>query len=569
MLAAVPYNPRMSQKIAGREGVGEKGRAALRAGGWVAVAAAILVVALLRLRLADVPLERDEGEYAYAGQLILQGVPPYGLAYNMKFPGTYYAYAAMLALFGASARGIHTGLLLVNVATILLVWLLGRRLAGDLAGAAAAWVFAALSLDRWIMGVFAHATHFAALLVTAGLYVLLLAEQRRRMIWFAASGALLGAAVLMKQHAILFLPLGAFLVVWSAWEEDRRALRAAGLRVASLAAGSVAPVALVLAVFLFQGVLGRFWFWTFRYAKEYVTELPLSRAPAQLSYALSQITQSTLALWIAAGVGLAALWVARFSATTRAYLTGLLIASFAATCPGFYFREHYFIVMLPALALLVGAGAAALDRLVATVAPARLARAAAAAVVALLVGSYAIAERGYLFSMSPRELSRVRYGSNPFVESPEVARYIRERTSPGDRIAVLGSEPQIYFYAGRRSATGYLYTYPLMEPQRYARQMQEEMRREIEAAHPVYLVFAQVSASWLARPQSDQWILRWGNRYVRDCYDLVGVADIYSKNETRYVWEQEARGYKPVSDSVLYTFRRKSDAPCAVDPALR
>src|SRR5262249_20001496 len=54
------------------------------------VAAALLLVALVRLRLADVPLERDEGEYAYAGQLILHGIPPYQQAYNMKFPGTYY-----------------------------------------------------------------------------------------------------------------------------------------------------------------------------------------------------------------------------------------------------------------------------------------------------------------------------------------------------------------------------------------------------------------------------------------------------------------------------------------------
>ena len=48
-----------------------------------------LVIAI-RIRLLGIPLERDEGEYAYAGQLMLQGIPPYKLAYNMKFPGTCY-----------------------------------------------------------------------------------------------------------------------------------------------------------------------------------------------------------------------------------------------------------------------------------------------------------------------------------------------------------------------------------------------------------------------------------------------------------------------------------------------
>ena len=61
--------------------------------GVLVVLAVLALVALVRLRVAAVPLERDEGEYAYAGQLILKGIPPYQLAYNMKFPGTYYAYS--------------------------------------------------------------------------------------------------------------------------------------------------------------------------------------------------------------------------------------------------------------------------------------------------------------------------------------------------------------------------------------------------------------------------------------------------------------------------------------------
>src|ERR1700676_2959186 len=67
---------------------------------YVAIALIILLIAGIRFRLRDFPLERDEGEYAYAGQLILQGIPPYQLAYNMKLPGTYGAYALIMAVFG-------------------------------------------------------------------------------------------------------------------------------------------------------------------------------------------------------------------------------------------------------------------------------------------------------------------------------------------------------------------------------------------------------------------------------------------------------------------------------------
>jgi len=46
---------------------------------------------------------------------------------------------------------------------------------------------------------------------------------------------------------------------------------------------------------------------------------------------------------------------------------------------------------------------------------------------------------------------------NPFPESVEVG-----------RIALIGSEPQIYFYVGLIAATGCIYMYPLMENQPYA-----------------------------------------------------------------------------------------------------
>src|SRR5512140_4026993 len=82
---------------------------------WIFLGLVILFVVFVRVRLLEVPLERDEGEYAYMGQLILQGIPPYGEAYNMKFPGTYLMYALVMAIFGQTIEGIHIGLMIVNL----------------------------------------------------------------------------------------------------------------------------------------------------------------------------------------------------------------------------------------------------------------------------------------------------------------------------------------------------------------------------------------------------------------------------------------------------------------------
>src|SRR3954454_20748763 len=106
----------------------------------------------LRFHLRNIPLERDEGEYAYAGQLMLQGIPPYKLAYNMKLPGTYAAYAVIMAAFGETTRGIHLGLILVNSLTTILVYFLGRSLFGKICGLSAAACFVLLSLSESVFG---------------------------------------------------------------------------------------------------------------------------------------------------------------------------------------------------------------------------------------------------------------------------------------------------------------------------------------------------------------------------------------------------------------------------------
>lgn len=94
---------------------------------WGVLLAVVLLTAAIRIRLLDIPLERDEGEYAYGGQLILQGLPSDAPLYNIK-PGMYIAYALIQSVFGQTHTGIHLGLLVINVATIFLLFFLTKRL---------------------------------------------------------------------------------------------------------------------------------------------------------------------------------------------------------------------------------------------------------------------------------------------------------------------------------------------------------------------------------------------------------------------------------------------------------
>ena len=513
---------------------------------WAVLVLVLAVTAAVRWRWLDVPLERDEGEYAYAGQLLLDGVPPYGAAYNMKFPGTYVAYAAILGVFGQTAHAVHLGLLIVNGAAIVLVFLLGRRLHGDVAAAAAALFYAILSIGPATLGMAAHATQFLVPPVLAG-FLLLLREGESRRFEPAAAGICFGLAILAKQPAIAFLALGLLLAY-----RRRRSIRDAGL----VAAGAVAPLVLTAAWLWMSGVFDRFWFWTIRYASAYATEVTLALGWDRLSSNFGTVLKDHAVLWALAGAGLVLSVLRRRVAPHGAFLAWLAVFSFLSTCPGLFFRPHYFVAMLPAAALLSATAAAVAIEAIATRAPA-LPKGAIAAVVLLgLSAATTWGQAEFLPGTEPARVSFGRYRGNPFSEAPAIARYVEERTRPDDRIAIVGSEPEIYFYAHRRSATGYIYTYALMENQPFAETMRREMIAEIEAAKPAYLIVVTNKYSWLKHPDSSTAIFDWVREYMNAQYTVEALLWHTGTAESEAIWSPREGNLGDVGPESVVIARR-------------
>jgi hypothetical protein len=233
-----------------------------------------------------------------------------------------------------------------------------------------------------------------------------------------------------------------------------------------------------------------------------------------------------------------------------------LFFSILAVCPGFYFREHYFILLLPAVAMLAGIGTSCLYDLFTNCRSILEAKVIPVALVIAVLFYTIYQQRDYFFTMDPTEVSRMIYTTNPFPESLEIAEYIKRHTQKDDRIAVIGSEPQIYFYSNRRSATAYIYTYELMKTHPYALKMQEEMIQQIESAEPKFLIFVNIRTSWLPRPGSNTMILEWFQQF-KIKYELVGIVDIISMDKTIFRWDNDAQGYSPQSDTWLTVLKRK------------
>jgi len=499
---------------------------------WLLFGATLVAVTCARIRLLGLPLERDEGEYAYTGQLLLQGISPYKLAYSMKFPGTAAVYALLMSIFGQSTTGIHIGLVLINLVTVGLMFLLGRKLLGELGGITSAAGYSVLSLMPHVLGQAAHATHFVVLFVVAGAFALIRAldRQSRRLIF--TSGFLFGLALLMKQPGLLFVLFGSIYLLSHDWQAQLDAKKTFSRNLLFLA-GACAPFLFTGFTLWNAGVFEKFWFWTIKYAGQYGSQVPFGEGLQILAGHFWTVLGTAWPVWAIAVIGLIASVTSPTVRNRAGFLITFAFLSALAVCPGFYFRPHYFILLLPAVSLLAGTGVvAALEALRNRGRNFRL------AVLLLFGGCIACplwSERDFFFERPLAEANRMVNGTNPFPESIKIGEYIRAQSSGSDTIAVLGSEPQIYFYSRRHSATGYIYTYGLMEPQPYAHQMQQEMMREIETAHPKFLVLVVVNKSWLAGRDSDQSIFRWALAYCDANYEEVGLVNISDEGTDYYL----------------------------------
>lgn len=541
---------------------------------WALLMLAVILAAsiLLRARLLAVPLERDEGEYAYTGQLILQGIPPYEQAYTMKMPGVHAAYALIMAVFGQTDKGIRTGLIVVNAATVVILFMICMKLLDGFAAVVAAAAFALLSFDRWVHGFVANAEHFVMLPALAGILLLLYAIERPGRVVLAAGSFLLGTAFLMKQHAALFILFAGFFLLIS--ELKRRPLtpKLVAARCLLFAGSAALPFALTCLILLSAGVFENFWFWTFTYTRQYTSAVPVTIGWQGFTK-VADIVGSSPLVWALAGVGVVAIFADRSRRRHRLFVISLAVFSFLSVCPGLYFRPHYFLLVMPAVALLAGLGAASLARMLRRRASSVPTRIAPVLIVLLAFGHTLYGQRNFLFTIEPNELSRLTFGPNPFPESIPIARFIRENSDPGDTIAILGSEPQIPFYARRRSATAFMYTYPVVEPNPASSRLQREMIEQIEASRPKIIVLVSINMSWgagsppgenpiewMQQNVSDTTLLDWMPHYINEYYDKAGDIKIISPTYTDYSWRPQTHTYPPECEHEIIVFMRKNSS---------
>ena len=507
---------------------------------WVLILIFIILFSLIRIRLLEIPLERDEGEFAYAAQMLLQNEPFYLSFYNYKLPGIYAAYFLIIYLFGQTIWAIHLGLLFVNAFSILALFLIGKKLFGAPVGVMAGAFVGLLSLGQQVVGFSANWEHFVLLPALFGIFLLLQGLETERDSYLGAGGLCLGIAFLMRQHGAFFIAFAALYFLYRRVVQEKTPWEHWVRQFIWFSLGVILPFGLTCLTMWLDGTFERFWFMNFIYAPQCLREIPFAIGMNNFLLKITKIAGSALLIWCLAAVGLSSLAWYKRARTEWLFLLLFTLFSFLAIIPGYWFREHYFLLVLPAVALLAAVGVWSLANLLHYVKLDRFISATLVFLFLFALGSSVFSQRQYLFFLNPLQISRQTYGLNPFIESLKIAEYLKEHTNPNDRVLIIGSEPQINFYSQRRSSTGYVFTDQLVQNHKYALAMQQEYIKEVESRPPKFIVVVNVPTSWCLTPKSETMIFRWVDRFLKTYYRLVGIVDIKPNGVANYYWNNQA-----------------------------
>jgi hypothetical protein len=522
----------------------------------------ILYILIVRIHLLSFPLERDEGEYAYMGKLILDGHPPYTLAYNMKLPGTAYMYAIIMGIFGKSVVGVHLGFTIISLVSVFLVFLISTNFVSKIGSVISSATFGIMETSSHVFGQAAHATHFVVFFALLGVCVLLrlYKNEKNKLLKYFFSGFFFSLAFICKQSGLFFMFFGATVIIVE--EVKVKPLFKLLRNLLLFSSGFVVPLIILLLYIRIFGDFEKFWFWTVKYLSKYGVQVPVSRAFEMFINGVSSVTSGytfagNTVLWILSLVAIPFIFINKRTYQKKIIISSFLFFSFLTIIPGFYFRCHYFITLLPAVGLMIAVFFDFVnDFLIQKLKSPNIVFISLFTFI-ILAGTGVYADRDYLFKVNPKIECKKMYGINPFVESLEIAKFLKQNTDKNDKIAVLGSEPQICFYADRYSATGYIYTYNLVELHSYALSMQKEMVKEIEISKPKYLLFVNVRISWLVSPNSETFLFKWMDKYVIENYGLAGYMDIFPDKISSLKVRGQLNNLNPQSKEFISIYERK------------
>jgi hypothetical protein len=404
----------------------------------------ILLTVVIRLPSLLHPQPIDsEAMYSVVANEIVDGGRPYIDAVERKPPLLFWTYAAVFRIAGKfNWKALHVVALVWALCAMAGLYAIGNELFDSNTGLIAAlfysvfqpwWTWKNLSFDGEML--------MNLPIIWAWTIAFRQSSSRLRPELFVA-GALLGAAFLLKQPAaIAAVPLGIYLLLPS-YRVSRNLMPTNSIIQATmLTLGFFVTLGSVAIILWKQGILHEAFYWTI--ADHDVPHIFWHKGM------VNTLTFVAACLPLVIGAILACrdkdeIWAGKRAERTA--LLGLLAVSAIGAAAGARFYPHYYVQLIPPLALLAASYYARLWSR--KMQPPQWFLRPGVTYLWLALTIIAFSTRHWA-GLVPRRVPS------------EAGRYLFTHSSPDDKIFVWGQSPEIYLHARRRPACRYITTFPL------------------------------------------------------------------------------------------------------------
>lgn len=527
---------------------------------YIGLIAVLFLIILIRNNFLNIPFERDEGSYAYAGKIILDGAIPFTDIGSQRLDGVFYSYALLVGIFGYSIKALHVAFLVVNLICAIMLFFLTKKITNNIAGLAAAAFFSVLSMTAGASGFTIQSEHLVALFVIAAFLCLFYFFDNKKTWLLILAGMFFSFAFQIKQTSFFYGLFAGLLLVFNLFFTEKTTIKKIIITSIIFASAVLVPILIDLLLIYKNGAWADFNLWFFDIRKQYTSLISFDQGIDFLKMSFTSIYKDYKYFWIISFIGPVIVFFTDLQLWKKIAIIGLTIAGFLTVVPGYHYYGHYFLQWIPAVCISAAIFIYALqDILKNKLKLNAVATIVSLALIVLPLFSNVNNLKNYYFTSNHTQILRDVYGLNPFPESKVIADKLNTLMKEDDKLAVFGTEIQMYVYTNKKSPSRFAGSGALLEfPVAQSKDWQKEFIADVEKAAPRFLVFFSHPISWMANPKTENLIFPWFDKFSAQYYKLIGFADMYG-NTTNYVWEPNIDfvNNPPKSQYKIFIFERK------------
>lgn len=461
-----------------------------------------LVILLIGAAIGSIsltyPYGRDQGIYAYAGKLLLEGKMNYRYVFDLKPPGIHFLFAFIQLIAGEQMLSARFFDIVWQSFTGIFIFLIAFRLTGSKAHSltsAFLYILLYFRLDYW------HTLQTDGslnLLFAISVLLLLLSYEHHSFLKIFSSGILFACALLFKYTIISFLPL--LFICFLLLTKELFSLRLKNILVYSL--GMLLPVISVMLLYYFSGSINEL-------VDIQFVQTPLYTRIAYETESAKFITDHIIRLFtysvyspliLLSVIALIIAVVKKKIDFVNLLLFAWIFSTIFSLIIQWKFYYYHFLVIIPPVAIGTVYGLSlikesfkfkpALNKF---------------AFIILILGFTLFAFKPYIQNystlndyISGKQTLNEVYIKNGFTSDSvfmisktlKVVEQVKQDTNPDDGIYVWGFDPLVYYLSGRKCVSRFIYNFPLLWKAENS-SFRNEFMNEIVMKNPKVIIIAK------------------------------------------------------------------------------